>query len=399
MAVPDSELPDLVRQYQQAYDALTGAEADEAAAALLQLLLTRDRVQATLAACDDAPADVMQRVIALDGRLEEVAPTLPAAAFLPAWRHSLSPPATSWWWQLEQRRQRPFWDRFDWLWSALSVLFIIIALSLAIDISQRFLVGGPDTVGAFAVLGQAALGALAAGSLTKAGQQFLERIAHIPAFFRAEARLILSILLFVAILLFRLSLPRIAVHYNNTGRDHHRAGELLSAQYDYQRAIRLFPDYSAAHYNLGLLREDLLDDEAALQSYQIALAGGLDAAYNNAARLYILQQEPEQAVSLLINGLALTADPQVQHDMYKNLGWARVQQGAFHDAQAALEQALSLEEKNAADYCLLAQALDGLGEQTAAAAWQRCVALANSSIPEEDAWRIQGQQWLQTQGE
>jgi len=78
----------------------------------------------------------------------------------------------------------------------------------------------------------------------------------------------------------RFSLPSIARLYNDWGYGYRQAGRLTSAVDNLKRAISLNPDYYLAHYNLGLVYEDLLDVKSAQAEYQIAVLGGLDGAYN-----------------------------------------------------------------------------------------------------------------------
>jgi Flp pilus assembly protein TadD len=204
--------------------------------------------------------------------------------------------------------------------------------------------------------------------------------------------------LLVALLGLRLSLPSIARTYNNQGYQHREAGQLTSALYDLRRAISLNPDYPEAHYNLGLLYEDLLDTNSAQAEYQVAAQGGLDAAYNNLARIYILQGKPSEAVSLLLSGLDRAQDTTVRYTMLKNLGWARLEQERCDEAIVALREAVNLIPEPAAAHCLLAQALESQNDvEGAASEWETCLKYANSrESAEEDGWIGQARQFFGT---
>ena len=371
---------------------------------VVEVLVARDVVHTEL---DNELITNTEEIVAvkhLDDRLKKQADRIVRNVNLADWRTSLHPSEEAWWWSLERFVVPHKADRFDWLWSAITILCFTIAISLITDISARFLSGGPDTLGTFAVFSQGVLTLLAAGgALTKAGQTAFERILTsltIPRHFRQEMKLGLSIVLLLVSVGIRLSLPNIAVAYNNTGLKHQLVGELTSAQFNYERALRLNPDYVVAHYNLGLLYEDLGDLDRARTEYLVAVSGGLDAAYNNLARLYILDKDYTRAVPLLLSGLELAEDKTVRYDMLKNLGWARLGQKRFAEAEARLRTAIALADKKAPAHCLLAQALEGQGNlDDALSEWDSCLKYADGRNPDEDTWIDLARQRLVTTGD
>jgi len=397
-----SKLGTALTAYREALDALEQSPHRLDPGTVLAALTVRDGVAHALAdKQSDDPADLLA-VVELDSRLRKLAGAVVKAVKLADWRTSLQPPPEAWWWSLESAAPPDPADRFGWLWSALAVLCLTASLSLMAEISRRFLSGGPDVWGAFATLSQAALTLLTAGgTLTKAGREAVERILsslRVPGRFRQEWKLIMAVALLVALLGLWFSLPSIARTYNNWGYQHREAGQLTSALYDLQRAISLNPDYTEAHYNLALVYEDLLDTESARAEYQIAVRGGLDAAHNNLARLYILQDKPSEAVSLLLSGLNRAQDTDVRYTMFKNLGWARLEQKRYDEAVVALREAVKLEPESAAAYCLLAQALEGQKDaEGAALEWETCLKYASSrESAEEDGWIGQARQFFVT---
>jgi len=118
------------------------------------------------------------------------------------------------------------------------------------------------------------------------------------------------------------------------------------------------------------------------------MKGGLDAAYNNLARLNIVvNKDYSGAAAMLISGLDIVKDDRVKYDMLKNLAWARVNQLRFSEAETNARDAISLDGNRAPGYCLLAQALDGEGDtQGALEPWNNCLKYANSRNPDEDMW-------------
>ncbi|NEN94388.1 MAG: tetratricopeptide repeat protein, partial [Moorea sp. SIO3I7] len=198
-----------------------------------------------------------------------------------------------------------------------------------------------------------------------------------------------------------LALPLISETYNDQGRKNHDQGELGTAEENYLRAIALNPDNVDAHYNLGNLYEDLQQFDKARTEYLLAVKGDVPEAYNNLARLLIKKKEYPQAVALLNKGLleAQKQDsfPEVKYNLFKNLGWAKFQQGSDLDTEA--EQALKaatgiasnpdvakyLSNRGSA-YCLLAQVLQRQKNPGAIQQWQQCCQLASTLNPDEDTW-------------
>lgn len=178
----------------------------------------------------------------------------------------------------------------------------------------------------------------------------------------------------------------------------HLAGELPAAQESYKWSTKLNPLSPAAHYNQGVAYEDQQNYARAHAEYQLAIEGGLIAAYNNQARLYILKENEDAAVSLLKTGLPLAKEPRVKADMYKNLGWARLEQGRLDEAKLDLTQAIKLKSDRAPAYCLLAQVLEREGDkQGALVAWRDCLGFNAQKTSEEDKWYHLARQRLEAQ--
>lgn len=387
-----------LNEYEVALKELQTTEGGDVSERLLDLLLTRDSLHARLSDASEIDSKRVQRIAQLDKELYTAASNSSARREMADWRLAIAPKKEAWWWFLDQDQTHQITQERNWLWNGSALVLFAVALALLADTARRFLGPGPDTASSFGVGLQAIVALVAVGgALSKSGQELLARIfAHWPAYRWAKGRAVIAASFFLLVLVIRSAQPLFAQYFNNSGREKQRAGELLAAEQDFERAIQLNPDFYAAHYNLGLLREDLLDYEAALESYQYALRGGLDTAYNNAARLHILQENPAEAVTLLRDGLQNTVDPLVRATMLKNLGWAWVQLGAHSDAATELRQALAIEPDLTAAHCLLGLSLDGLGKHDEALhSWNRCIQLASNSVPEEIQWRLKAQEQLE----
>lgn len=390
---------------------------------VLKALISRDKISylwRTEGPMDSVTAGL---IVQGDQRLKALARPIGQIEALKAWRESFNPPAEAWWWPIPPPKPSSFFERFDWLWTALALTCLTLAIGLAADIAPRFLSGGPDTWGALVVVIQAVLALLTTSSiLTKTGQDAAKRVLDslkFPRRFWEEAGLVAAILLLVGLFGFRLLLPRMAVSYNDSGLQHHCAGRLASAQFDYERALKLNPDYPEAHFNLGLLFEDLQEAEQAQSHYQIVVQqGDLVIAYNNLAHLYILEKAYDTAIPLLLTGLQRLAKGEIKetlvrcrptspplggieggeavqkapaellrYEILKNLGWARLGQERYDEAEPYLAEAAALLPDKAAAYCLQAQVREGRGETEAALKdWESCLQFASSYNADEDVW-------------
>ncbi len=357
---------------------------------VLECLVSRDRIAYLWKKQGPVETEATCLIDQGDHLLREVAEPISHMEELRDWQQSFSPPADAWWWHFTPSPGLS--ERFDWLWTALALALLTVSLSLVANISSRFLSGGPDTWGAFAIVAQSVLTLLTTSSvLTKAGREAGKRVIGNFKFlkpFWEEAGFVASAFLLIALVIFHRSLPQIARWYNNSGYANYQVGQLTSAQRDYERALKLDPNLVQAHYNLGLIYEDLNDVEKAQAEYQIAVQGGLDVAYNNLARLIILDEENDKAIPLLVNGLKHAQDAEVRYDLYKNLGWARLGQARYDEALVALQEAIELAPDKAPAYCLLAQVLQAQESEQKVIddTWQACLQYGDSSRPDEDAW-------------
>ncbi len=408
-----SGLEHTIELYATNLTALDEAGADASCEQILKVLVARDAVRTALNAEEkEVIKECLMTLFELDSRLKKQEEVITQGVNLADWRTSLNPPPDAWWWYFPPPIHQ--WDRYDWLWSTLAITCTTASFSLLADIAPRFWAGGPSTVGAFAVIGPSVLSLLAGGgALTQAGRTAVEKLlgaCKIPKHFWQEVSCGASVLVLLGLVGFRFSLPQIAVWYNERGEKFHYVKEnealtlhkLASAEQYYQRAIKLDPNYATAYFNLGRLygtRQEL--DKARVQ-YKVAMQLGSLDAMNNLARLYILDKKYSTAVELLYQGidsLAGSKPSQQGYYLWKNLGWARLGQKRYGEAQEALYKAIELKNQvkfvPAAPNCLMAQALEGLGDQKAALGeWKTCAQYASQSIPEEDAWLDMAQKRL-----
>ncbi|NEO03911.1 MAG: hypothetical protein F6K50_54130 [Moorea sp. SIO3I7] len=86
-----------------------------------------------------------------------------------------------------------------------------------------------------------------------------------------------------------------------------------------------------------------------------------------------------------------------QYSLLKNLGWARLKQGRYADAETYLRDAIELDkileeefkQTPAAAHCLLAQVIENKPEKdpdNALAEWKICLRYTDIRNPDEDIW-------------
>lgn len=372
---------------------------------VLAALNARDVVQAALSQPMSISADAQQQLIELDNRLKHQAHRMVKAKGVnfSQYRSSFHPSTEAWWWCLETEVPPHLWDRWDWAWRAATVAGWTANLGLLMDIVPRFLGAGTGVWGAVAVAFPSLVTLLQARSeLTIAGQEGFDRLLRrlrIPKHFHEEARFGSTALLLLFLIALRVNFPAFSDWYNKRGLEQYQEGQLAGAESSYQQALAINPDNAKAHYNLGVLYEDLQEYDKAETQYQFAVKGQFVKAQNNLARLYILEDKPSLAVPLILDGLAYenNQSPKVTHDLFKNLGWAFLKQDQPQQAEKFLQSAIEVGESpegieqisnRGSAHCLLAQVYEGQQQKQAEAVvqWQQCCQLGSVFNPDESQW-------------
>lgn len=403
---PPIHLTAVLQQYAAALDALDKVSPSLPPKLVLEVLLARNTVEEAVAHQAHHPPEQLLTLFQLDERLKSQGEAIAETVDLAEWRRSLNQPDSAWWWAFQPPERIHPRDQYDFLWQAVAIACLTGSLGLLGELSAKFLAVVPDTFGTVSLTLQGVLTALAGGgALTRVGQETTERIltrVGIPRHYWHEVTAGFSTLVLLMLLGFRLALPQIAAHYSRSGTEALQQGNTTSAELDYQRALRLDPTNADANYWLGRLYDDLNNPAKAQEQYQIAAQAGVMAAYDPLAQLYIQKGDLDTAVSLLLRGIEQTDDPLHLYSLYTNLGWARLRQGRYAEAEAALQEAaqraiaanLNAQSTEAAYlYCLQAQVQDALGNSNAALQqWNQCLQTASSTIPAQDRWINQGQQ-------
>jgi tetratricopeptide (TPR) repeat protein len=371
---------------------------------LLGCLLARDAVEAVQRAIVD-PQTALQ-VMAADLELQRLRPRLSRLGEQLVLLRRLRRPADEAWWWFPERSQSLAAERGL---SVASLLLVPFSLGVALDAARRYGVEGIGVESALPIAA-AALGSVSlSGVLSGGAGRGLTRWLDAAGWGRG-CRLAISattFLLLLAIFCSFLLYPRLSRHYEALAhrelepqaRDGHPQLDL--GRIYLERAVRFDPTNQVAHFQLGGLYEDLLEEDKALSEYRIAVAAGLDLAYDNLGRLYLHRKEFDRAAVVLQAGLARLGrapEPELRYAFLKNLGWARVAQKRFAEARALLLEAAALYPNRPAAHCLLAKATMGLADRAAAAEeWRRCLGTVTGgelADPDTDVWIGEAQEFL-----
>jgi serine/threonine protein kinase len=178
--------------------------------------------------------------------------------------------------------------------------------------------------------------------------------------------------------------------FNNLALICQQLNEVKCVEDNYEKAFKLKSDNSEGHYGLGSFYDDQGKYDLAEKQYLIAKKLNSKSAYplNNLARLENLKGDYEQATKLVLEGLTLTKNPEIQAALYKNLGWASLMQKKLVEASKYLEKATQLDSERIDAFCLLAQVYEAQGKNSRTPG-EVCLLTVSStaSLPEVQEWR------------
>ena len=296
-----SRLDRAVDRYEKAIAAIEMADKDLAVELVLDVLTARNAVQAALEdKSQPNPGRLIRAVKELDARLKTQTNYINQVTKLADWQAILNPPQKEWWWLFYPITPKPWRDRFDWLWRFFSLILLTASLAFVADISTRVLSGGPDLAGVFGVIVPTVLTLLAGqGALTQNGREGIE---HVLTSFKVDKSLwdeficLAAGLLLGSLILFWFSMPLIAdKHYIKLGDQAYEAGQLMVAENNYSRALKLNPKNTHIYYKLGELYQELPDYNKAIENYKIAWNGNHLKAADEIATLYFKRHNYKQA--------------------------------------------------------------------------------------------------------
>jgi len=207
------------------------------------------------------------------------------------------------------------------------------ALLVLINTLHRFFATGPADLGGVNVL----LGTGAALGFVPIvqGARLLTNKIQITGWraIRSHAGLLNIAAILTVLFLWQLLLPWYSTITYSDGVESYEQGKLDTAIDNFDRSIYQHSDNPAALLALATIYEETKDDEKAKQFYKLVIPSevALLIASNNLARLYLKDNEPLEAIELLLRAqthLFLTTQPDDdglnlgQGVISKNLAWA-----------------------------------------------------------------------------
>jgi tetratricopeptide (TPR) repeat protein len=370
----------LIKSYEEKLKILEKDPCDFSSDDVLNVLVARDKIQKKFED-ETMTSEFILKTTQLDDNLKKITDKILIKIDLTEIRGSFIPDKNAWWWYLDY----PILTTDKFLPWIKFIIIILLAVSLALlsDITNRLLSGGSDLSDTLIVMINALLALSVLGSvLTKTGRELFDKLfskflisIKIPHQDWNKYYLLFFIIIFSFIVFERfVIIPQRSIYYSSHGvwlqNDQQ---DLLGAKRDFIHAINLNPNNYNAHYNLGHLYEELNEYTSARSEYVIALASNNPAVYNNLARLDILDEHYESAVSRALTGLKLNPTDDQKYDLLKNLGWAKINQEFYYEAIKFLSEAIDLNTNYAPAHCLLAEAQDKLGKTNdALSEWGIC---------------------------
>ncbi|MDY6937070.1 MAG: CHAT domain-containing protein [Cyanobacteriota bacterium] len=194
--------------------------------------------------------------------------------------------------------------------------------------------------------------------------------------------------------------PQMARWSNQLGMMYHGDGEFFTARSLYRTAAGLNLKFAAPYYNLGLLCDEMGDRQCAIEAHQKAALRGYSSAYAEASRLQILDRDYYGAMGAIRQCLARTEYDGVRAACRKNLGWLRLVQERYEEAETELRQAIALEVESPHSHCLLARVFEARGDdRQARQSWLQALKYTSDAIPEQDECIGMARQSLESDGD
>ena len=284
------------------------------------------------------------------------------------------------------RKGEPVWwhMRKSLGWDVAAAFFVTCSVTMLTDFTHRLLGANPDSLGIISISTQALFVVAATSTFTKAGSQWMQGFfSHLKIEGNSQPRwrFLLGTALFAVVCPIWIWLPsKLAQHYNtrafnlqylSTVPDPSREAQ------DYQRAVALDPNLSAAHFNLGELYESFYQYDNARDEYQKAIIAnhGDINSYNNLSRAFLLEGNGMEGLRVADTGLGLvnsSTAPVTLAALRKNEAWAEYILGFYEPGLRDANLSVQSQPNAAAAYCLLGKIYGKLGKTAdAKASWKK----------------------------
>ncbi|HLN97491.1 MAG TPA: tetratricopeptide repeat protein, partial [Pyrinomonadaceae bacterium] len=327
-------------------------------------------------------------------------------ASLANWRQSIHPLESSWWWNLDTQAAAVE-PGHNPLWTIPAAILFALSLSVLADTITTLRSGGINGLTVFGTLMQSLLALLAGSAFLAGGREWLEKLfaqLRINRTFQGASRVWLALGVLVLTFGLRILLPDLVARYHNRKGDAaFNNRQMPAAVLNYQQAVALKPSFVKAHFNLAVAYDKSHDYSKAIEEYQRSIDFDQQnfVAYNNLARLLILQQKDYNGALRRLDYLRqnlMQVPDNIQYYLFKNRGWANLELKNYSQAEADLVWSLIKRDGAAAHY-LLGRVFEEEGRKAEAKQqWDGFVrSLQNDSQAEEEVepnWIAHAQEQL-----
>lgn len=396
------------KRYERAINVIERKQPDLTDAQVLEVLMARDALQHLLENGIVGTGEDIAQLHRLDDQLQYLGPMIVDNADFEKLQMTLNRPSDYWWWKFEPPANA--WERFDWVWNVATIVALALAASFMYNIYSAFSTGSATVATAFSMIIQlAGLAAIGSGAITKQGHERLKKILNslnIPSQFHAEITFVIALLLLAIAYTTNNYLDDRFFRYGETMYDD---GRLTDAKEAYQQGLAVDSGQLGYHHKLGQVYESLGKLDLAFEQYVVGSQQGSATTLNDLGRVVINyidpvsnESDPALAEAYLLLGLQraetqLDTTPDLYYQLYRNTGWALIEQEKYSGAIQYLEQALEWRSKAGSEHfqeggmgnCFLAYAYEKQGNEEAALGnWQKCVKYSRPSYIHEFRWLI-----------
>lgn len=255
--------------------------------------------------------------------------------------------------------RRKSWTDFDWVWNALTVVFLVGSGAFATTTAQAFAQGNWDVLQTLGTVSQGAgLVFVTGGALTDRGRKAMQDVLTnlgIPVRYQSEVTCLAAAGTLALTYGIHQNLPNLGNYYFHQGQKLFQQGRLAEASTSFEHALNFNPDNIQISIFTGYLEEKSLHYAKAQSFYEKGLAFGLPEALAGMGRTTFRAASPSSIPSLvkaeLFFQVALNqpkaSDP-LRMDILTNLGFVY-----FLEAEA-------LKQKNPRQWDLTTLGLEGV---------------------------------------
>ena len=375
---------------------------------VIDVLIARDALQHLLESDIEGTSEDITQLQNLDDQLRSLGSMIAENADLENLQETLNRPAEYWWWSFKPPAGS--WDRFDWVWNVATLVVLALAASFMYNIYSAFSTGNATITTAFSMIIQlAGLAAIGSGAITEQGRERVEKILNslnIPARFYAEITFVIALLLLGVTYMTNNYLDN---SFFRHGEAMYEVGLLTDAEEAYHQGLAIDDDQLIFHQKLGRVYESLGKLDLAFEHYLISSDQGDASSLNDLGRVVInyddpvtRESDPALAEAYLLLGLQRAetqsdTPPNLYYQLYRNVGWALIEQEKYKESILYLEQALVWRSRVVSGHfkeggmanCFLAYAYEQQGDgEVALDNWRKCIKYSRPSYIHEFQWLI-----------